>query len=101
MVVDKIVIRDPRIEKARDVERARTIERVKQIQSAPPTIRCAGIWRTARPSTGPRKRRDRRWICGEAPGARTPEPAGRGAPESKDTKDTKSTKDSKDSKDPK
>ena len=102
VVVDRIVIRDPRIEKARDVERARTIERVKQIQSRPandPMRRnLENSQAIHRPAEAPRSPVDLRR---GAPGARTPEPAGRGAPESKDTKDTKSTKDSKDSKDSK
>ena len=35
VVVDRIVIRDPRIERGRELERTRAVERVKEIQSRP------------------------------------------------------------------
>lgn len=37
VVVEKVVIRDPRIEHGREMERTRTVERVKEIQSRPPS----------------------------------------------------------------
>jgi hypothetical protein len=117
VVVDRIVIRDPRIERARDVERTHTIERVREIQSRPandPLRRnLENSQASHRPAEAPRPAMDPRRAAPGArttepggrgtpergtPGARNPEPAGRGAPESKDTKGTKGTKDTKDTK---
>jgi hypothetical protein len=75
VVVEKVVIRDPRIEHGREMERTRTVERVKEIQSRPPSDplrrnmekpRLSPSLRTLgdRRVPGDRRTRGDGWMCG-------------------------------------
>jgi hypothetical protein len=85
VVVDRIVIRDPRIERGRELERTRAVERVKEIQ--------------ARPATDPLRRSlESRDAVRRPADARGPAET-RGAAEVRGGRDARDSRDSRDSRD--
>jgi hypothetical protein len=94
VAVDRIVIRDARIERGRELERTRTVERVREIQSRPATD---PLRRTLESRDAARRPADARGPERGAPGARTPEAstregtAGRDARDSRDSRDSRET----------
>ena len=94
VAVGRIVIRDARIERGRELERTRAVERVREIQSRPATD---PLRRTMESRDAARRPADARGPERGAPGARTPEAAtpegtaGRDARDSRDSRDSRAT----------
>lgn len=100
VVVEKVVIRDSRIERGRELERARAVERVKEIQARPASdplrrsLESRDALRKPEDARGPGGRGSPSGPDRGGPGARNPEAGSRGGPA--ESRDTRGGRDSRD-----
>ena len=104
VVVDRIVIRDPRIERGRELERTRAVARVREIQSRPATdplrrsLESRDALRRPEDARGPADARGLRGPISPTeperggPGLRGSEPGTRGGAEGRDSRDSRDSR---------